>query len=345
MFEIFLSYCWADDKVADTIFDTLSMNQGINIHRDKIDLGNWQSINEYMQSISQMDYTILLVSDAYLKSKNCMYEVLEVMRNRKYSEKIFPAVIYTGIYEPLIRANYVKYWQDKSNELEKSLETLDKQNLGSLVTDLKQFKDIAANVADFLALVAKLNNPQLTNISEAIVQKLNEKGLLSTLKKDNCQLESNDSLSIDYFKKLNINSPIHNEVTDLDIHRYMIQCFQNVNMLFKNLCEQLEKQNTGYDIIWEERDSRTIIYDFYKNGQSKKKLQIFLDESFGILNMGVSDNLYTFGNGKSWNEMYTPQSIEGNIIISNMTNMNKRKTLSAEEIVKDIWERFVNPYI
>ena len=107
--EVFLSYCWADEKIADEVYDNLIRCTQIKLHRDKLEIGQWGSIKEYMQSIAQMDYTILLISEAYLKSPNCMYEVLEVMRDRKYKDKIFPAVVYKGIYDPLIRANFVKY--------------------------------------------------------------------------------------------------------------------------------------------------------------------------------------------------------------------------------------------
>ena len=93
MVEIFLSYCWSDNKIADEIYDKLSMNQEINLHRDKIDIKSWKSIKNYMQSISKMDYIILLISKDYLKSANCMYEVLEVMRDRVYKEKIFPVIV------------------------------------------------------------------------------------------------------------------------------------------------------------------------------------------------------------------------------------------------------------
>ena len=75
-----------------------------------------------MQSIPKMDYMILLISDAYLKSANCMYEVLEVMRDRQYQDKIFPAVVHTGIYKPAIRASYVKHWQAEYEELKHDLE-------------------------------------------------------------------------------------------------------------------------------------------------------------------------------------------------------------------------------
>ena len=110
---IFLSYCRNDSSEADRIYDYFKRNQNIELHRDKINIKKWGSIKEYMQSISNMDYTILLISDSYLKFANCIYEVLEVMRDRDYRDKIFPAVIYSGIYSPVIRAKYVKHWQDE----------------------------------------------------------------------------------------------------------------------------------------------------------------------------------------------------------------------------------------
>lgn len=107
--EIFLSYCWADEEIASDIEMHLAKDPEINLHRDKLDIRKWGSIKQYMQSIPKMDYMILLISDAYLKSANCMYEVLEVMRDRQYQDKIFPAVVHTGIYKPAIRASYVKH--------------------------------------------------------------------------------------------------------------------------------------------------------------------------------------------------------------------------------------------
>jgi len=144
---IFLSYCWNDSSEADRIYDYFKRNQNIGLHRDKIDIKKWGSIKEYMQSISNMDYIILLISDSYLKSANCMYEVLEVMRDRNYRDKIFPAVIYSGIYSPVTRAKYVKYWQDEFKELEGTLKEINVQNLGKLNEDLKRRQDISSNIS------------------------------------------------------------------------------------------------------------------------------------------------------------------------------------------------------
>lgn len=176
--EMFLSYCWKDDTVADQIEDCLSCNRNIRLHRDKLDIGPWKSIKEYMQSISHMDYIVLLISDSYLKSENCMYEVLEVMRDRAYKDKIFPAVINTEIYDPVIQARYVKYWQRKYKELKDELDGMDYQNVGKLGEDLKCRQDIASNIAEFLNCVSDMNNPCVEDVCEAIEQKLRKEKMI-----------------------------------------------------------------------------------------------------------------------------------------------------------------------
>lgn len=60
-FSIFLSYCWKDEKIANEIFDYFSNNINIKIHRDIIDIGKWYSIKDYMRSINDADYIILLI--------------------------------------------------------------------------------------------------------------------------------------------------------------------------------------------------------------------------------------------------------------------------------------------
>ena len=175
---MFISYCWQDDKIAADIFAYLNNVTNIHIHRDTIDIKKWDSIRAYMNNIENMDYIILLISDAYLRSRNCMYEVLEVMRDRKYKNKIFPVVVSKEIYNPTVVANYVKYWQDQQQQLEDTLSSLRIQNLGNLNQDLKIIQDIAANTADFLYLVSDMNNPEIAEINVEITKKLEEWGVI-----------------------------------------------------------------------------------------------------------------------------------------------------------------------
>ena len=125
----------------------------------------------------------------------------------------------------------------------------------------------------------------------------------------------------------------------------MLACFKKVNIMLTTLCKQLEKESSIYNVIIEPTDSRTNIYTFYRDGKSVKKLKVFLDESFGQLSIGISDNVYTFSNSKSYNEMYTPQLINGNIVVSGIMSMDRKETLDDENITKDVWKRFIAPYI
>ena len=210
--EVFLSYCWADEKIVDKVYNDLIKCTQINFHRDKLEINTWGSIREYMQSIRQMDYVILFISETYLKSRNCMYEVLEIMKDIKYKDKIFPAVIYTEIYRTSIQVKFVKYWQDEFSQLKNRINDIDVQNLGSLPEDLKQCQDIAANIIDFLKIVSEMNNPQIDDISHAIEKKLFETGIIEKniyifIKFDNVEgfrLDLTSSTEVDFCDWYNI---------------------------------------------------------------------------------------------------------------------------------------------
>ena len=172
--KVFLSYCWQDEAVANNIYDFLLKNKDINLYRDKINIESWGSIREYMQSIPQMDFVVLLISDAYLKSENCMYEVLEVLRDRGYRNKILPAVIDAEIYKVETRVNYALYWQLKYKELKKFLQEIEIQNIGRLGEDLKRRQNIASSIAEFLDVIADMKNPEIDDVKEFILIKLQE---------------------------------------------------------------------------------------------------------------------------------------------------------------------------
>lgn len=343
-FEIFLSYCWADQEIAEKIKVALEKNKMINLHMDKIDIGIWNSIKEYMQSIPQMDYTILLISDAYLKSSNCMYEVLEVMRDRNYREKIFPAVINSGIYKPAIRAEYVKYWQNEYDKLNESLKGIHIQNIGGLGEDLKRAQDISANMATFLDKVADMNNPAIEDISAVIKAKLKEKNFISS----DSTAQINRTSSSKLFDSLGISHQIRKtEASDLEINQFMSKSFQKINDIMSNLCVELEKQSPYFHIVIEKNDSRNYFYQFYKEGRSIRNLRVFLDQSCGTMNIGISTAFHSFGSGvKSWNGMYTAKDVDGNLYLSaQLSFSNGQRNMTAEDVVKDIWENYINPYL
>lgn len=161
---IFLSYNWHDGELADRIDQYLSGLSGIVVKRDVRDIGSWKSIREFMKSIRQQDYAVLIVSDLYLRSKNCMFEVTEIMKEPEYEGRIFPAVVEHSIYESLVRAKYIEYWQQECDKLEAAIKGLDPANTTELTADLKRYRSIAFSIGEFLSMVADRNNPNIQEI-------------------------------------------------------------------------------------------------------------------------------------------------------------------------------------
>jgi len=74
--QLFMSYNWEDEsnEMANNIEKTLP-DHGISLIRDKKHLGYGDLIKTFMNRINEANGAIVIISDAYLKSKNCMYEL------------------------------------------------------------------------------------------------------------------------------------------------------------------------------------------------------------------------------------------------------------------------------
>ncbi len=168
---IFLSYCWNDTERANKI-DEYLRKKGIEVTRDIRGVDNWQSLKDFMQTIRENDFAVLLISDSYLKSTNCMYEVLEVMKEVQYRKRIFPAIIDTNVYSTEEQIKYVKYWEKRVEVLKQNLTGLGYTNGLALGQELKKAEDIARCIAEFLVNIADMKNPDIDNIHEAIYQRV-----------------------------------------------------------------------------------------------------------------------------------------------------------------------------
>lgn len=164
---VFLSYCWHDKKAADTIDEHLS-ERGVLIKRDLRDIGYWKSIRQFMKSIRDQDFAILIISDCYLKSINCMYEVQEIMKEKEYSERIFPVVLESKIYDTLQRIEYIKYWESKYDEMKKKLSDISPIFSVEFLEDIRKVRSVLASIGEFMALIADMNNPEFDDVNLAI---------------------------------------------------------------------------------------------------------------------------------------------------------------------------------
>lgn len=173
----FLSYCQRDSYYADEI-DFYFRNTNINIKRDIREISIWKSIREYMKTIRDMDYAILIITENYLKSFNCMYEVMELMKEKDYQNKVFPVLYTTDIYKPAGKIEYIKYWNNEYCLLKRQIRQLKVENAISVINNLKEIQSIQSSIDEFLTLVTDMNNPDVKDVNKEIEKSLGLQGIL-----------------------------------------------------------------------------------------------------------------------------------------------------------------------
>jgi hypothetical protein len=151
---VFLSYSHKNKDVADFIEHSFWMS-GVKIFRDERDVRYTESIKDFMRRIRRTDYALLIISDDYLKSAYCMYEVLEVVKDDNFRDRILPLVHeVTRIFTPAGRLFYTQYWEKEVGRLSSRLKPIDPVNVTSEYVELHRMQEVLRNVAQFLNTVA-----------------------------------------------------------------------------------------------------------------------------------------------------------------------------------------------
>ncbi|UZD22612.1 toll/interleukin-1 receptor domain-containing protein [Algoriphagus halophytocola] len=157
---VFISYAWGGESegVANEI-DQVVTSTGIHLIRDKRDLGFKGLIKEFMEKIGQGNAVILVISDKYLKSPNCMFELLEVQKNGDFLDRVFPVVLPDAtIYKSTGIISYLKYWEDQIDELNQAIKDLDSfADTQGIREDIDLFTDIRAAIAKLASTLRNMN--------------------------------------------------------------------------------------------------------------------------------------------------------------------------------------------
>lgn len=156
--QIFLSYSWKNADIANEL-DKDWQKIGLVFIRDVRDAGYKQNLNQFMQRVHESNYVVLLISKAYLESKNCMYEALEVFNNPDFASKILPILTSDAqIGNTLTRLSYIEYWQAEAKVLEKALKrtTVSPAITASIADDLRQVTKIANSFDAFASAIKSI---------------------------------------------------------------------------------------------------------------------------------------------------------------------------------------------
>lgn len=169
---MFVSYNWGCSDFVDKIENELYGK--CDVKRDKNNIGDWKSISEFMRTIRKEDFAVLVISDAYLKSVACLYEVIELIKDDKWDEKTMYVIMDDAkdIYNGIKRLNYIRYWNDYCNELSDAIKGLPPSATYTQSEELKRAEEIRNNIGEFLSRVADSNNPSVENVISRIIERI-----------------------------------------------------------------------------------------------------------------------------------------------------------------------------
>jgi len=125
--EIFVSFKWDTDseKVADQI-DQAFQAKGVTIRRDFRDIQYKDSIQGFMETLGRGKCVIAVIDDAYLKSYNCMFELVQVAENGGFRDRIFPIVLGdVKLSRARDRLQYIRHWKEEIEALKRDLKDFD----------------------------------------------------------------------------------------------------------------------------------------------------------------------------------------------------------------------------
>ncbi|MCA2813829.1 MAG: HEAT repeat domain-containing protein [Microcystis sp. M090S1] len=162
--QVYISYNWQEDsnEMANQLVQAFAA-KGIEIIRDKTHTTYKDSIKNFMRQIGQGKCVVVVISDRYLKSENCMFELVEIARNGDFYQRIFPIILPDArrIHKAIERLQYIQHWEGRIQELENAMHSGGLANLQGITDDLNLYTEIRHRIASLTDILKDMNTPSI----------------------------------------------------------------------------------------------------------------------------------------------------------------------------------------
>ena len=175
---VYISYNWENNS--DHTVNHLCMvfdHKRINYCRDKQNCCYLDNIKTFMNSIRNGEIIVVVLSRAYMLSKNCMYELSGILERNDGIDKILPVVVDDSIRDRRFYIDMVKHWNEQKDKIADDLESMmsiapdmvgplkkEQEEINAIYSLLKKIKDYIDWVnADSLNNLSSTNFQSLIN--------------------------------------------------------------------------------------------------------------------------------------------------------------------------------------
>ena len=151
---VFVSYNHGSSDFVDKIEKSLA---GIcNIKRDKNEIGDWESISDFMKTIRKEDFAVLVISDSYLKSTACLFEVIQLMKDENWDKHTMYVIMDDAktLYNLGGQLDYIQYWENHYKDIYKKIEQLPLESAHKQIEQLNKITTIKKEIGEFLNKVS-----------------------------------------------------------------------------------------------------------------------------------------------------------------------------------------------
>ena len=199
---VFISHAWGG--ISDQVTEALTAKfrqKNIPYVVDKNHLGYRGSIQEFMIQLGKAEMVIIILSNKYLQSEFCMFELIQIYKNDRLRDRIYPIVLdEVNISKSTDRLELVKYWENQIEQLQSKLKELNSlSHIEGITDDLNLYTEIRNNIAKLTSILRDINSLNLRihsdgdfeilcqsilsklNISSPIVKTAVEPKLLSSI--------------------------------------------------------------------------------------------------------------------------------------------------------------------
>jgi hypothetical protein len=178
--KLFLSYCGKDEDIVNNIEKKLH-DLGLKVTRDKRDLRYKANVKSFMKSLKIHGFVVTIISDSFLKSKNCMFEIGKLLEKRNYRSKTLQIILPdASIFDDHMKYEYIEYWKSQKKILENKIkENLSIENIEMIEEDIKDYDDIINNLPKFIEFVRSEKGMRLSELDDsgykALLEHINKK--------------------------------------------------------------------------------------------------------------------------------------------------------------------------
>ena len=157
---VYVSYAWSaerETRIVDKL-EAACKSRSIDLLRDIKQIGYGSSIRSFMNELGKGHYIIVVLSNAYFKSPNCMYELREIRRNGEFIKRAFPIVLSgTDLYDPLVWVEWLAHWEAKLKALDDKLKDISGAKTSNLHDILNAYHDFRSMLDEHLSVLSDMN--------------------------------------------------------------------------------------------------------------------------------------------------------------------------------------------